>query len=63
MGLGRLYHGGSEALSAARRSGGADLQLVGLFVRLADPDHHREAITTRPLLLSAVARRASMPAR
>lgn len=28
-----------------------------LFVRLADPDHHREAITTRPLLLSAVARR------
>ena len=29
-----------------------------LFVRLADPDHHREAITTRPLLLSAVARRS-----
>jgi hypothetical protein len=28
-----------------------------LFVRLADPDHHREAITTRPLLLTAVARR------
>jgi hypothetical protein len=28
-----------------------------LFVRLADPDHHREAITTRPLLLSAIARR------
>lgn len=28
-----------------------------LFVRLADPEHHREAITTRPLLLSAVARR------
>ena len=27
-----------------------------LFVRLADPDHHREAITTRPLLLTAVAR-------
>jgi Transposase DDE domain group 1 len=27
-----------------------------LFVRLADPDHHREAITTRPLLLSAIAR-------
>ena len=26
-----------------------------LFVRLADPDHHREAITTRPLLLSAIA--------
>jgi hypothetical protein len=27
-----------------------------LFVRLADPDHHREAITSRPLLLSAVGR-------
>ena len=27
-----------------------------LFVRLADPNHHREAITTRPLLLAAVAR-------
>jgi hypothetical protein len=27
-----------------------------LFVRLADPHHHREAITTRPLLLSAIAR-------
>jgi Transposase DDE domain group 1 len=27
-----------------------------LFARLADPDHHREAITTRPLLLSAIAR-------
>src|ERR1700761_296971 len=28
-----------------------------LFVRLADPDHHREAITSRPLLLSAIARK------
>jgi hypothetical protein len=27
-----------------------------LFTRLADPEHHREAITTRPLLLSAIAR-------
>jgi Transposase DDE domain group 1 len=27
-----------------------------LFVRLADPDHHREAITSRPLLLQAMAR-------
>jgi hypothetical protein len=25
-----------------------------LFVRLVDPDHHREAITSRPLLLQAV---------
>jgi hypothetical protein len=28
-----------------------------LFTRLADPEHHREAITSRPLLLSAIARR------
>lgn len=28
-----------------------------LFVRLADPEHHREAITSRPLLLSTIARR------
>ncbi len=27
-----------------------------LFVRLADPDHHREAITSRPLLLTAIGR-------
>ena len=29
-----------------------------LFVRLAEPEHHREAITTRPLLLSAMARQS-----
>ena len=28
-----------------------------LFVRLADPEHHREAINSRPLLLSAIARK------
>src|SRR5271168_3001632 len=28
-----------------------------LFVRLADPEHHREAITARPLLLWAIAQR------
>jgi len=27
-----------------------------LFVRLADPDHHRDVITSRPLLLQAMAR-------
>jgi hypothetical protein len=27
-----------------------------LFTRLADPEHHREALTSPPLLLSAVAR-------
>jgi hypothetical protein len=28
-----------------------------LFTRLADPEHHREALTSRPLLLSAIAQR------
>ena len=28
-----------------------------IFVRLAEPDHHLEAITSRPLLLEAVAER------
>jgi hypothetical protein len=30
-----------------------------LFARLADPEHHREAITTRPLLLTAIGRQTS----
>ncbi len=30
-----------------------------LFARLADPEHHREAITSRPLLLQAIARQTS----
>src|SRR6476620_8021437 len=30
-----------------------------LFVRLAEPDHHREAITSRPLLLQAIGRRTN----
>ena len=30
-----------------------------LFVRLADPEHHREAVTSRPLLLQAIGRRTS----
>ena len=30
-----------------------------LFARLADPDHHREAITSRPLLLQAIGRQTS----
>jgi hypothetical protein len=28
-----------------------------LFVRLVDPDQHREVITTRPVLLQAIARK------
>ncbi|MBV9529881.1 MAG: hypothetical protein JO283_02095 [Bradyrhizobium sp.] len=30
-----------------------------LFVRLADPNHHREAITSRPLLLEVIGRQTS----
>jgi len=30
-----------------------------LFARLVDPNHHREAITTRPLLLTAIGRQTS----
>jgi hypothetical protein len=30
-----------------------------LFARLADPDHHREAITSRPLLLTAIGRQTT----
>ena len=30
-----------------------------LFVRLAEPDHHREAITSRPLLLQAIGRQTN----
>ncbi len=30
-----------------------------LFARLADPEHHREAITSRPLLLQAIARQTT----
>jgi hypothetical protein len=33
-----------------------------LFERLADLDHHREAITSRPLLMQAIGRQTAMPA-
>jgi hypothetical protein len=38
------------------RSVGLIYNWWSLFVRLADPEHHREAITSRPLLLQAIAR-------
>jgi hypothetical protein len=62
LGLGRLHNPGFETLPSAGRQRGADLQLVelvwwSLFVRLADPDQHREVITSRPLLLQAIARK------
>jgi hypothetical protein len=30
-----------------------------LFAHLADPEHHREALTTRPLLLAAIGRQTT----
>src|ERR1700730_8593299 len=33
--------------------------LWSLFVSLADPNHHREPITSRPLLLQAIGRQTS----
>src|SRR5271165_5769184 len=56
MGLGRLH----DALKRCRllaRSVALIYNWWSLFVRLADPEHHREAITSRPLLLTALARR------
>jgi len=38
-------------------AGTVALAYWSLFARLANPDHHREAITSLPLLLSAVVRR------
>ncbi|MBV8591517.1 MAG: hypothetical protein JO212_15920, partial [Acetobacteraceae bacterium] len=38
------------------RSVGLIYNWWSLFVRLADPEHYREAITSRPLLLQAIAR-------
>src|SRR5262249_24589129 len=38
-------------------SGALLYKLWSLFVRLADPDQHREVITSRPLLLQAIARK------
>ena len=51
VGLARLHDTGPDTMPAARRHNQADLG-----VRLAAPAHHREAMTTRPLLLSAIAR-------
>jgi hypothetical protein len=36
------------------------LPIRSLFVRLADLDHRPEAITSRPLLMQAIARQTNM---
>ena len=57
MGLGRLH---TQDLKRCRLLA-AGVALIynwwSLFVRLADPDQHREVITSRPLLLQAIARK------
>ena len=55
MGLGRFHHPGPQTLPADGQHR-ASVQLWNLFARLADPDQHREAITSRPLLLQAIGR-------
>jgi hypothetical protein len=66
MGLGRLHDARPpgqarwQALKRCRLLAGMVALIYNwwsLFVRLADPEHHREAITSRPLLLSAITRR------
>ena len=58
MGLGRLHDPRPQALPP---DGGLRcvFNLWNLFVRLADPNHHREAITSRQLLLQAIGRQTS----
>jgi hypothetical protein len=48
-----------DALGACQRNARDATETLrwNLFTRLAAPGHHREAITTRPLLLSAIAQR------
>ena len=57
MGLGRLHHADLKRCRLLVRSVALIYNWWSLFVRLADPQHHREAITSRPLLLTALARR------
>src|ERR1700686_1733223 len=57
MGLGRLHHDDLKRCRLLARSVALIYNWWSLFVRLADPEHHREAITSRPLLLTALARR------
>jgi hypothetical protein len=57
MGLGRLHDQGSGALPAGGEAQRAFYDWWNIFVRLADPNLHREAITSRPLFLSAIAMR------
>jgi hypothetical protein len=58
VGLGRVHNARSQTLLMA-----GCVALVfnwwSLFARLAEPDRHREAITSRPLLLQAIGRQTN----
>ncbi len=55
MGLGRLHDARSGALPPCARLVALFYNWWNIFVRLAEPHWHREAITSRPLLLHAIA--------
>src|SRR5208282_3081659 len=57
MGLGRLHPARSCALPARGPAHALFYDWWNICVRLADPSLHREAITSRPLFLSAIATR------
>ena len=56
MGLGRLYHQDLKRCRLTSRLVALIYNWWNLFVRLAQPKKHAEAITSRPLLLHGVAR-------
>jgi len=57
MGLGRLRHAGPARCRLAARMIALFYDWWSIFVRLVEPDRHMEAITSRPLLLHAIATR------
>ena len=59
MGLGRLHAQDLKRCRLMSRFAALVFNWWTLFVRLADPHHHRETTTSRPLLLSALGRRAT----
>ena len=68
MGLGRLHHAQGQTLpihSLPRRRPGVRIVALAAnwwkFCCLANPDQHREAITSRPLLLQAIGRKRGRP--
>jgi len=57
VGLGRVYDTRSRPLPACGRLVALVYNWWNLFVRLAEPTRHLEAITSRPLLLTSIAER------